>query len=86
MPVSSPEGGTLCSCTHIPFLLNSLLKMPSLSINFVFDIYKTTVNQPEIHHHLKAVLSFYYIVFQFVSVSQLIPPLPFSMNCLSFHT
>ena len=42
MPVSSPEGGTLCSCTHVPFLLNSLLKMPSLP--FVFDTNETTVN------------------------------------------
>ena len=43
--------------TSVPFLLNSLLK--TASPPFIFDTYKTTVNQPVIHRHLKAVLSFY---------------------------
>ena len=78
---------TLCSCTHVPFLLNSLLITPSPSICFWYlEDYSESTSDPSSFESCTIISLLVSLVFRLVSVSQLLPPLPVSMNCLPYNT
>ena len=66
---------TLCSSTHVPFLLNSLLITPSPSICFWYlEDYSESTSDPSSFESCTIISLLVSLVFRLVSVSQLLPP------------